>query len=122
MALAAVGAGYIGILSGLGTVVQLRAPTALRARILSLYMVALGVVYPIGAVIQGALGDRFGLRRVTAGGAVVFLAVVLVARAIRPDLAAALDDPDDRADAGRRAGAGRRPGPGPRRTCWMRCA
>ena len=70
---------YIGILSGLGTVVQLRAPAALRARILSLYMVALGTVYPVGAVIQGALGDRFGLRTVTAGGAVVFVAVVLVA-------------------------------------------
>ncbi len=93
VALAGVGAGYIGILSGLGTVVQLRAPSALRARILSLYMVALGVVYPIGAVIQGALGDRFGLRWVTVAGAAVFLAVVLVARVARPDLAAALDDP-----------------------------
>jgi MFS family permease len=93
VALAAVGAGYIGILSGLGTVVQLRAPTALRGRILSLYMVALGTVYPIGAVIQGALGDRFGLRVVTAGGAFVFLVVMLVARVARPDLVAALDDP-----------------------------
>ncbi len=93
LALAGVGAGYIGILSGLGTVVQLRAPASLRARILSLYMVALGVVYPIGAVLQGALGDRFGLRRVTFAGAGLFLAVVLVARAVRPDLAAALDDP-----------------------------
>src|SRR5205085_2541453 len=62
-ALVAVGAAYIGVLSGLMTVVQLRAPDHLRARILSLYMVALGVVYPIGAVIQGKLGDEFGLRR-----------------------------------------------------------
>src|SRR5207302_3216449 len=61
-ALVAVGAAYIGVLSGLMTVVQLRAPDHLRARILSLYMVALGVVYPIGAVIQGKLGDEFGLR------------------------------------------------------------
>ena len=93
VALAAVGAAYIGILSGLGTVVQLRAPTALRGRILSLYMVALGVVYPIGSVIQGALGDRIGLRTVTAGGAALFVVVMLAARATRPDLAAALDDP-----------------------------
>src|SRR5205085_205433 len=62
LALTAVGGAYVGILSGLGTVVQLRAPAALRGRILSLYGVALGLVYPIGAVIQGALGDRFGLR------------------------------------------------------------
>ena len=65
----AVGAAYVGVLSGLGTVVQLRAPEALRARVLSLYMVALGTVYPLGAVLQGALGDRVGLRAVTAGGA-----------------------------------------------------
>ncbi|HVF14108.1 MAG TPA: MFS transporter [Acidimicrobiales bacterium] len=93
LALAVVGAGYIGILSGLGTVVQMRAPAALRGRVLSLYMVALGTVYPIGAVIQGALGDRFGLRTITAACAGVFLLVVLVARTTRPDLVAALDDP-----------------------------
>jgi len=93
VALAAVGAAYIGILSGLGTVVQLRAPTALRGRILSLYMVALGTVYPIGAVVQGALGDVVGLRTVTAGCAAAFVAVVLVVRATRPDLVASLDDP-----------------------------
>lgn len=93
LALAMVGAGYIGVLSGLGTVVQLRAPAALRGRVLSLYMVALGIVYPIGAVIQGALGDRFGLRTVTAASAGLFLVLVLVARATRPDLAESLDDP-----------------------------
>jgi MFS family permease len=90
--LVAVGAGYVGVLSGLGTVVQLRAPTALRARILSLYMVALGTIYPLGAVVQGALGDRFGLRLVTAACAALFLAVLLATRLIRPGLAAAFDD------------------------------
>lgn len=90
--LVAVGAGYVGVLSGLGTVVQLRAPEVLRARILSLYMVALGMVYPLGAVLQGALGDRWGLRAVTATGAVIFIVVLVAAGVLRPDLAAALDD------------------------------
>lgn len=90
--LVAVGAGYVGVLSGLGTIVQLRAPEALRARILSLYMVALGTVYPLGAVLQGALGDRWGLRVVTAGAAAVYLAVLVVTGLARPDLVAALDD------------------------------
>jgi len=90
--LVAVGAAYVNVLSGLGTVVQLRAPDALRARILSLYMVALGVVYPLGAVLQGALGDRFGMRAVTAGGAAIFLVVLVVAGVSRPDLVASLDD------------------------------
>jgi MFS family permease len=93
VALLAVGAAYIGVLSGLGTVVQLRAPPALRARILSLYMVALGVVYPIGAVVQGFLGDQLGLRAVTAGSAVMFLAIVLTVRAVRPHLADSFSDP-----------------------------
>ncbi len=91
--LVAVGAAYVGVLSGLGTVVQLRAPAALRARVLSLYMVALGIVYPLGAVLQGALGDRLGLRTVTGGCAALFLTVVVAAGLARPDLVAALDDP-----------------------------
>jgi predicted MFS family arabinose efflux permease len=90
--LVAVGAGYVGVLSGLGTVVQLRAPEVLRARILSLYMVALGIVYPLGAVLQGALGDRWGLRTVTAAGAAIYLVVLVAAGVTRPDLVASLDD------------------------------
>jgi MFS family permease len=92
VALTAVGAGYVGLLSGLGTVVQLRAPIALRARVLSLYMVALGTVYPLGAVLQGALADRLGLRVVTAGCAVLFVALVVAAGVLRPQLAASFED------------------------------
>jgi MFS family permease len=93
VALLAVGAAYVGVLSGLGTVVQLRAPAALRARILSLYMVALGVVYPIGAVIHGAIGDRVGMRTVTAGTALLYLVIVAVVATARPGLASRFDDP-----------------------------
>ena len=91
-ALVAVGACYVAMLSGLGTVVQLRAPAALRGRVLSLYMVALGTIYPLGAVLQGALGDRLGLRVVTTGCAVLFLVVIVAAGLARPDLVASLDD------------------------------
>ena len=94
VALVVVGVTYISVLSGLGTVVQLRAPAAYRARILSLYMVALGMVYPVGAVVQGVLGDRFGLRVVTAGCALGFAGLVLVLGLLRPDLASAFDDPE----------------------------
>lgn len=94
VALAAVGAGYIGVLAGLGTVVQLRAPKAVRARVLSLYLVALGTIYPVGAVLQGVAGDRVGLRAVTAGTAALFAVVLVVVRLSRPELVAALDDPD----------------------------
>ena len=93
VAIVGVGMAYVGVLSGLGTVVQLRAPAGLRARILSLYMVALGVVYPVGAVVHGVLGDRLGLRVVTAGTALLFLALVLVVLARRPALSEGFDDP-----------------------------
>jgi hypothetical protein len=110
-ALVTVGAGYVGILSGLGTVVQLRAPSEFRARILSLYMVALGAVYPIGAVVQGFLDDRFGERPVTTTCAVVYLAVVALVAVRRPEKLRSLDDPQEEAEAiSVRAGRGRTDG------------
>ena len=53
LALSAVGAAYIAVLSGLNTVVQLRAPPAARGRVLSIYMMGLGLVYPLGAIVDG---------------------------------------------------------------------
>lgn len=84
VALTVVGAIYIGVLAGLQTVVQLRAPDEYRGRILSIYLVALGVVYPIGALIQGPLADRIGLGVTTSVFAVVLLAVVAATAVLRP--------------------------------------
>jgi MFS family permease len=86
VALFAVGLVYIGVLSGLSTVVQLRAPSEYRGRILSIYLVALGVAYPIGSLAQGPIADHFGLPRTTVAAAAI-LAVALVAiRLFRPAL------------------------------------
>ena len=79
------GAIYIGVLSGLQTVVQLRAPEEYRGRILSLYLVGLGVVYPVGALVQGPLADALGLRAITIGAAVLLLAILMSLGAIRSD-------------------------------------
>jgi MFS family permease len=76
VALLLVGASYIGVLAGGNTVVQLNAPSALRGRMLGIYMMALGILYPVGALIQGWLGGWLGLRLVTAGGAILLLALV----------------------------------------------
>jgi MFS family permease len=78
-ALLLVGAAYIGVLAGCNTVVQLNAPAALRGRVLGIYMMALGVLYPIGALAQGWIANSMGLRVVTAGGALVLLAATGVA-------------------------------------------
>ena len=93
MAMGLVGLVYIGVLSGLSTVVQLRAPAAYRGRVLSLYLVALGVVYPIGSLIQGPLADRVGLAWTT-GGSAALLAVALTAIRIgRPAVLGVLGEP-----------------------------
>ena len=82
-ALVVVGAGYIGVLAGANTVVQLHAPGPLRGRMLGIYMMALGILYPLGAVAQGTLAGSGDLRIVSAGGALILglvLAVSLLCR------------------------------------------
>ncbi len=92
-ALLLVGACYIGVLSGLNTVVQLRAPGARRGRVLSFYMLALGTLYPLGAVAEGALADRIGVRVVTVGSAVLVLVVLGALGLGRPGMLRALGEP-----------------------------
>jgi len=75
-ALFVVGLVYIGVLSGLTTVVQLRAPPAYRGRVLSFFLVALGVAYPLGSLAQGPVIDRVGLGWTTAGTALL-LALIM---------------------------------------------
>ncbi len=94
-----VGAGYILVLSGLNTVVQLRAPAEARGRILSIYMMGLGIVYPIGAVLQGWIADRTGVRAVTVWGAVALLAAMASIAALRPGILDALGDQSAPQDA-----------------------
>jgi predicted MFS family arabinose efflux permease len=85
-----VGLVYIGVLSGLSTVVQLRAPTEYRGRVLSFYLVALGVAYPVGALVQGPLVDRFGLAWTTGGAAALLAVAMLGVRLLRPGVRQAL--------------------------------
>jgi len=83
-ALFVVGLVYISVLSGLSTVVRLRAPAELRGRVLSLYLVALGVSYPIGSLVQGPVADSLGLAWTTAvAGCLLAIALVLI-RVLRP--------------------------------------
>jgi MFS family permease len=90
-----VGIVYLGVLSGLSTVVQLRAPTAFRGRILALYLMALGVAYPIGSLVEGPLADRIGLGWTTSAGALVLAALLVAIRTARPAMLRALtaDEP-----------------------------
>jgi predicted MFS family arabinose efflux permease len=84
VALFVVGLVYIGVLSSLSTVVQLRAPAEFRGRVLSFYLVALGVSYPIGSLVQGPIADQVGLAWTTAGGAGLLVVVLVGLRVARP--------------------------------------
>ena len=77
-----VGLVYIGVLSGLTTLVQLRAPQAYRGRVLSFFLVALGVAYPLGSLAQGPVIDWIGLGWTTAGTA-LSLSLIMAAVAWR---------------------------------------
>jgi MFS family permease len=92
LAFLAVGAGYIAVLSGLNTVVQLRAPAEVRGRVLSIYMMGLGIVYPIGAVVQGWVANTVGVRAVTVAGAVLLMTCMVAIVTFRPGILAALGD------------------------------
>ena len=93
LAMVLVGATYIGVLSGLNTVVQLRAPDYARGRVLGLYMMALGTIYPIGAIIEGAIGDSVGVKAVTVTSGIVLLVAMMAIAVVRPNVMRALDDP-----------------------------
>jgi hypothetical protein len=99
-AIVVVGGCYIGVLSGLNTVIQLHAPEAARGRILGLYMMALGTIYPIGLLVQGAVAGAVGIRLVTVASGVALLVVVAAVGLGRPRILQALDDPAGPAGVG----------------------
>jgi hypothetical protein len=89
----AVGALYLGALSTFTTVAQLRAPAAIRGRVLAVHTVILGALYPLGTIIQGKVADSIGLRATTFGSAVLMAAALLVVRAVRPGVTEAISQP-----------------------------
>jgi len=87
-----VGACYIGVLTGLNTVVQRRAPPDFRGRVLGLYMMVLGVIYPVGAVVEGAIAHVVGIRAVTVVSGLVLVTVMVAIGMWRRELFAGLGD------------------------------
>jgi predicted MFS family arabinose efflux permease len=81
---------YLAVLSGLSTTVQLYAPQAYRGRVISFFQVALGVSYPIGALLQGPLADTVGIGWTTAGSALLLALAALFIWWRRPAFVAAL--------------------------------
>jgi MFS family permease len=91
VALLVVGALYLGALSTFSTIAQLRAPAAIRGRVVSVNTMILGALYPLGAVVQGKIADGIGLRATTFGAAAIMAAVLVGARVFRPGITSALE-------------------------------
>jgi MFS family permease len=102
---------YLGALSSFVTIAQLRAPAELRGRVMSLLMVLLGALYPLGSVVQGAIADRVGLRATTAGAGVLMAVTLLAVRLLRPGTARALDEPVPEAEPASRPVVAPEPSP-----------
>jgi MFS family permease len=88
-----VGLLYLGALSSFTTIAQLRVTSEIRGRVLSVFTVILGSLYPLGAIVQGKIADSVGLRWTTFGSAVLMLVGITVTRALRPGMTAAIDEP-----------------------------
>jgi MFS family permease len=88
-----VGACYLGCISSFMAIAQLRAPMQFRGRIMSTFMLLLGTLYPIGALMQGAIADEVGLRETTATAAVLLALALAALHFLRPGFDAELGDP-----------------------------
>ena len=98
VALVVVGGFYLFSLSSFTSISQTRAPAELRGRALSLNLVALGILYPLGSLVQGRIADTVGLRVVTAVSGLLLLAVLGAGRLLRPGITAPIDIPPVVAD------------------------
>jgi MFS family permease len=100
LAIGAVGYLYMGCLSSFTTVAQLVAPPELRGRVVSVLMMLLGALYPLGAITQGAIADQIGLRATTAGAAILLGLAFGLRMVLRPHSADALAEVRTRQRAG----------------------
>jgi MFS family permease len=90
MAMFAIGAGYLVVVSALNTALQESVDPRFRGRVVALYFMAFTGGYPIGALLQGWLADLVGVRPVVAGAGLV-LAGYAALLVLRPGLARSLD-------------------------------
>ena len=90
LAMFAIGAGYLVVVSALNTTLQESVEPRFRGRVVALYFMAFTGGYPLGALLQGWLADLVGVRPVVAGAGVV-LAAYAALLVLRPGLAASLD-------------------------------
>lgn len=68
------GAAYLFTISATNGQIQTASEDAMRGRVVSLFMVAFGGLFPVGGLVAGAVADRVGVQATTIAGAAVCLA------------------------------------------------
>ncbi len=76
VALASVGWAYGYTFTSFAGTAQQQAPDDMRGRVLAVNAFVLGIMYPVGSLVQGRVADWVGLRWVTAGSGVLLGLVV----------------------------------------------
>jgi len=66
-----VGLCYGYAFTSFASVTQQAAPDDMRGRVLAVNFLVLGIMFPVGSLIQGQIADAIGLRWTTAGSGVV---------------------------------------------------
>jgi len=90
---------YFGALSSFLSIGQLRAPTEIRGRVVSILALILGTLYPLGSILQGEIADVIGLRETTLIAAGLMLLALLALRLRNSRFADAIDEPPAPLDA-----------------------
>jgi MFS family permease len=93
-----VGGLYLMMFTSYSAVAQTRATPSMLGRVVSTNNMLLGLLYPLGAVAQGLIADRWGIRWVTVGSGVAMLVVVVATRVVRPGFSRPLDHPPTHAE------------------------
>ncbi len=78
--LVVVGLAYGYAFTSFAGIAQTEAPDAMRGRVLAVNTFVLGIMFPVGTLVQGAIADVTSLRAVTAGSGVVLAAVLGIVR------------------------------------------
>ena len=72
--LTVIGLSYGYAFTSFASITQQSAPDEMRGRVLAVNFMVLGVLFPVGALVQGQIADAIGLRWTTAGSGVVLAA------------------------------------------------
>lgn len=95
LAIAVAGAAWVITFAVLNTIVQLTAPTWVRGRVLSIYMMAFTGAMPIGALLAGGLGQLLGTPPAIAITSLAVIAVAVIAFVMRLPALPSLEAPEE---------------------------